>query len=101
MKRLISEQIALIILTLTSFVTGITIIVLSGIGNFGGGRGGRVPASPPKDERALKKWLNRLADALKRPAGKAVEALPAIMGTVTGAILSFLSKVVEFIAEHT
>ena len=31
--------------------------------------------SPPKDEAALKKGLGRLADAHKRLAGKAVEAL--------------------------
>ena len=49
----------------------------------------------------VKKWLNRLADALKRLAEKAVEALPAIVRSVVGAILSFLGKAVEFIAEHT
>ena len=46
-------------------------------------------------------WLNRLADALKRLAGKAVETLPAIVGSVVGAILSFLGKAVGFAAEHT
>ena len=49
----------------------------------------------------VKKWLNRLADALKRLAEKAVEALPAIVRSIVGAILSFLGKAVEFIAEHT
>ena len=49
----------------------------------------------------VKKWLNRLADALKRLAEKAVEALPAIVRSVVGAILSFLGKAVEFVAEHT
>ena len=37
----------------------------------------------------MKKWLDRLADALKRLAGKVVEALPAIVGSVVGVILSF------------
>ena len=32
---------------------------------------------------------------------KAVEALPAIVGSVVGAILSFLGKAVRFVAEHT
>ena len=63
--------------------------------------GRRGSASPPKDEEVLKKWLNRLADALKRLAGKAVEALPDIMESVVGAILSFLDKAVGFVAEHT
>ena len=33
--------------------------------------------------------------------GKAVEALPAITGNVVSAILSFLGKVIGFVAEHT
>ena len=49
----------------------------------------------------MKKWLDRLADAIKRLAGKAAEALPAIVGSVVGAILSFLGKAFEFVAEHT
>ena len=43
--------------------------------------------SPPKDERDLNKWSNRLTDALKGLAGEAVEALPAIVGSVVGVIL--------------
>ena len=57
--------------------------------------------TPSKDEGVLKKWLNRLADALKRLARKAVEVLFSIMRSVVGAILSFLGKVVGFVAEHT
>ena len=49
----------------------------------------------------MKKWLNRLVDALKRLAGKAAEALPAIVESVVGAILSFLGRAVGFVAEHT
>ena len=60
--------------------------------------GGEVGGSPPKDEGVLKKWLDRLADALKRLAGKAVEALPAIVGSVVGAILVvFLAKLLDFL----
>ena len=76
----------------------ISTIVLAITGVFGGGGGG---GSPPKDEGALKKWLDRLANALKRLAGKAVEALPAIVESVVGAILSLLGKTVGFMAEHT
>ena len=82
---LIREQIITIISTLSAFLAGIAKIVLSVIGYFGGGGG--IGGPPPKDKEALKKWLDRLADALKRPAGKAVEALPA--------------KAVGFVAEHT
>ena len=66
---------------LPALLAGITAIVLSIIGDFGGGAGG----SPPKD----KGWLNRLADALKRLAG-----------SVVGAILSLLGKTIGFVAEH-
>ena len=63
----------------------------------GGGAGGY----QPKDEGALKKWLDRLANALKRLAGKSVEALCAIVGSVVGAILRFLRKTVGWVVEHT
>ena len=36
----------------------------------------------------------------KKLAGKAVEVLPAIVGSVVGAILSFLGKAVGFVGEH-
>ena len=45
--------------------------------------------------------LDRLADVLKWLAGKTVEVLPAIVGSVVDAILSFLDKAVGFVAEHT
>ena len=77
----------------------ISTIVLVITGAFGGGKcaGG----STPKDKGVLKKWLDTLANALKRLAGKAVEALPAIVGSVVCATLSFLEKVVRFAAKHT
>ena len=43
----------------------------------------------------------RLANTLKRLTAKAVEALPAIVGSVVGAILSFLRMAIGFVAEHT
>ena len=54
-----------------------------------------------KQARMVKKWLNRLADALKRLAGKAAEALPAIVESIVGAILNFFGKAIGFVAEHT
>ena len=74
-------------------------IVLAITGVFRGGKEGS--ACPPKDEEVLKTWLKRLADALKRLPGKAVEMLSVIVRNVVGAILSFLGNVVEFVAEHT
>ena len=72
----------------------ISMIVLGAFGGDGGAEG-----SPPKDEVVLKKWLDRLANAPQRLAGKAVEELPA--GSTVGAILGFLGKAVGFVAEHT
>ena len=92
------EQIVTIILTLTSLLTGIATIALSVLGDFRGGGGTGSPL--PKDKGTLKKWLDRLADALKRLAGEAVEALPAIVRSVVGAMLCFLGKAVGFVAEH-
>ena len=64
--------------------------------------GAEDPASPSKDKKGTsKKWLHRLTDALKRYAGKAAEALPAMAGSVVGTFLSFLGKAVGFVAEHT
>ena len=73
-------------ITIFSILTGLSMtistFVLAITGVFGGsGGGGGAGGTPSKDKGTLKKWLDRLADALKRLAGKAVEALPAIVGS--------------------
>ena len=96
---LFKEQGITIFSILTALSITISTIILAVTGVFEGcsrGAGG----SPSKDKETLKKYLDRLEDALKRLAGKAVEALPAIMRGVASAILSFLGKAVEFVAEH-
>ena len=99
-RTLFREQGINIFSILTAFSMTISTIVLVIIGAFGGGsRGAGGP--PSKDKGTLKKWLNRLADTLKRLAGKAAKLLPAIVGNAVGAILSFLGKTVRFAAEHT
>ena len=74
------EQGITIFSILDAFSMTISTIVLAITGDFGGGGGAK--GSTQKDERALKKWLDRLANALKRLAGMVVEALPAIVGSV-------------------
>ena len=98
-RTLFREQGITMFSMLTAFSMTISTIFLSIAGLFGVGRG--TEGSPPKDEVILKKWLDRLADALKRLAGNAVEAFPAIVGSAVSAILSFLGKAVGFVAEHT
>ena len=92
-RTLFCEQGITIFSILTASMT-ISTIVLAVTGVFGGSGGTRGSASTQKDEGVFKRWLDRLANALKRLKGKAVEALPAIIGSVVGAILSFLGKVV-------
>ena len=70
---------------------------ITGVFGGGGGTGG----SPPEHDGVLKKCLDRLANALERLARKAVEVLPAIAGSVVGAILSFLGKTVGLVVERT
>ena len=77
----------------------VSAIALAITGVLGDGRG--TGGLPSKDEETLKKWLDRLADALKRLAGKAAEALPAVVGSVVSTILSFSGKAHEFVTEHT
>ena len=96
---LFSEQGISIFSILTALSMTILTIVLAITGVFGGGRG--VGDPPSKDEEVLKKWFDWLANAPKRLVGKAVEALPAIVGSVVGAILSFFGKALGFVAEHT
>ena len=85
---LFREQGITIFSILTALSMTVSTIVLSITGVFRGGRG--TGGSIPRDEEVLKKWLDRLADALKKLVGKAIEALPAIVRSVVGAILSFL-----------
>ena len=42
-----------------------------------------------------------LTDTMKRLTGGSAQASPAIIGSVVGAILSFLGKAVGFVVEHT
>ena len=90
-RTLFKEQGITIFSALTALsITFLTIVVA--ITGVSGGGGQEAGGSPPRDERVLKKWLDRLANALKRLEGKAVEALLAIVGSVVGAILNFLGK---------
>ena len=98
-RTLFREQGIPIFSILPALSMTISSIVLAIAGVFGGSRG--TGGSLPKDEGILKKWLDRLTNALRRFARKAVETLPAIVGSVVGAILSFLGKAVGFVAEHT
>ena len=77
-------------------ITTIALAIIGAIGGTGGTGG-----TPSEDKGTLKKWLDRLVDALKRLAGKAAEVLPHIIEIAVGAILNFLEKAVGFVAEYT
>ena len=89
-RTLFKEQGITIFSILTALSVTISTIVLSitGVLEGGGGAGG----SPSKDKEALKNLLCRLAETLKRLARKAVEALPAIVGSVVGCYFKFSWK---------
>ena len=96
-RTLFREQGITIFSILTAFSMTVSTIALAVTAALGGGK---PYFSSNYKEGALKKWFDRLADALKRLAGKAVAALPAIVGIVVDVVLSFLGKAVAFVAEH-
>ena len=100
-RTLFREQGITIISVLTTLSMTISTIVLAITGVFGEEEV-RLPHRKMK-EPCLNgyAWLNRLADAFKRLARKAAKALPPIVRSVVGVILSFLGKAFEFVAEHT
>ena len=98
-RTLFREEGITIFSILTALSMTISTIVLAITGVSGGGR--TAGGSTSKDEEILKKWLDRLANVLKRLSGKAMEALSTITGSAVGAILSFRGKAVGFVAEHT
>ena len=81
----------------------ISTIVVALTGGGGGSAAGKTP--PLKDTNKLKEWvknvLQRLANALKRLAGKAAAALPGIIGSIVSAIITYLSKAVRFLGKNT
>ena len=93
------------IITAIGMIISTIVVAVTGSGAGGGGTGGKASGKPPKDKNKLKKWvkdvLQRLANALKRLAGKAAAALPGIIGSIIGAVLNYLSKAVGFFAKNT
>ena len=88
-RTLFKEQGITIFSILTAFSMTITTLVPAITGT-GGGEGTGV--TPSKDKGTLKKWLDKVADALKMLVGKAAKALPAIIGSIVDVILSFLER---------
>ena len=108
-RILLREQFITLIASIWAIISTIAatiIAIVTGGGGSGGTGGGESGGKPPKDKKnKLKKWvkdvLQRLANALKRLAGKAAAALPGIIGSVIGAVLNYLSKAVGFLAKNT
>ena len=91
-------------ITIAAILTAISMIISTIVVSLTGGGGSGGAASPPKDKNKLveciKGKLKYLSDTFKRLEGKAVAALPGIIGSVFGAVLSFLAKAVTFKATH-
>ena len=92
---LLRKQWILISATLTS-IAGIISTIFVALTGGGGSRGG---ATSPKDNLVawVKDKLKRLSVALKRLAGKAVEALPGIIGSVINSE-QFLTSLLKLLA---
>ena len=92
-------------ITLVAIITAIEMIISTIVVSLTGGVGAASSGGPPpKDNNKLIEWfkdkLKRLSYALKRLAGKALAALPGIIGSIFGTILNFLAKAVGFAAKH-
>ena len=89
-------------LTALAMTTSTSVLSVTGVFVGGGGGGPATSGSSSlKNKGVLKKWLNKLADALKRLSGKVVKVLSAIARCVVGAIFSFLDEAVGFLTKHT
>ena len=78
-RTLFREQSITIFSIMTALSMTISTTFLSITGVFGGVGGGGTRGSPPKGKGPLKRWLGKLADALKRLPGKVIAALSAIV----------------------
>ena len=89
-------------LTALAMTTSTSVLSVTGVFVEGGEEGPAASGSSSlKNKGVLKKWLNKLADALKRLSGKVVKVLSAIARCVVGAIFSFLDEAVGILAKHT
>ena len=100
-KTLFREQGITIASVLTAIGMAISTLVLA----LTGGGGGAPSTSPPSNKSGVKEWVKKQLQALGRLlvklAGKALDALPGIIGSVVSWLLSTASKAVGWLAEHT
>eukprot|EP00745_Piridium_sociabile_P030729 TRINITY_DN50_c0_g3_i1.p2 TRINITY_DN50_c0_g3~~TRINITY_DN50_c0_g3_i1.p2 ORF type:complete len:398 (-),score=16.42 TRINITY_DN50_c0_g3_i1:273-1466(-) len=100
-RTLFREQGITIASVLTAIGFAISTVVLAVTG--GGQTLPTPPPSPPSPSSAqawFKKQLEHLMRLLKKLAGKALDALPGILGSIVSWIFSTASKVVGFMADH-
>ena len=101
-KTLFREQGITIVSVLSAFGMIIGVIVETFIPTTGGTTSPSKP--PPKDATGVKDWikkqLSNLGKLLADLAGKAVAALPGIIGSIVSWLLSTMGKVVSWFGEH-
>jgi hypothetical protein len=97
-KTLFREQGITIASILTAFGFVISTVVLAITGT------GSSPPPPPKDPKDLKNWikkqLSHLSELLKKLGIKALDSLPAIIGSIVSWLFSTAGKVVGYMADH-
>lgn len=99
LKELFKEQGITIasILTALGLLIGVIVEALGGVvATAGGGAGGGGTGGGSW----IKNQLKALGRLLSRLAGKAVDALPSIIGAIVSWLLNFLSKTASWLAEH-
>ena len=100
-RTLFREQGITIASILTAFGFVISTIVLAVTGTGGSSPSPNPPSGSDSDAKAwIKKQLHHLSELLKKLGLKAVDSLPALIGTVVSWLFSTAGKVVGFMAEH-
>ena len=100
-RTLFREQGITIASILTAFGFVISTIVLAVTGTGGSSPSPNPPSGSDSDAKTwIKKQLHHLSELLKKLGLKAVDSLPAIIGTIVSWLFSTASKVVGFMAEH-
>ena len=100
-RTLFREQGITIASILTAFGFVISSIVLAVTGTGGSSPSPNPPSGSDSDAKTwIKKQLHHLSELLKKLGLKAVDSLPAIIGTIVSWLFSTASKVVGFMAEH-
>lgn len=91
-------------ITIASIVTALGFIISTLVLAVTGSSAGSAPPAAPADKQGLKDWvkkqLTHLASALSKLAGKAIAALPGVIGTVVAWLLRAAGAAAGWLAQN-